>query len=185
LTHDAGVTREERHFRRIDIRGYLRSDGLFEVVGQLIDQKPPGYVSHMGVQLAPGMPLHDMGVRLVFDHDLIVREVTTFTDAAPYRPCPGGGAALQAIVGVRIGKGWTAELHQRLPRSETCTHLRELLGPMATAAIQTRAGSQRPGSAPPQADERPAMIDSCYAYAAHREVVLERWPQWHTPLIRR
>jgi hypothetical protein len=30
---DSDVTREELHFRRINMRGYRRSDGLFEVEG--------------------------------------------------------------------------------------------------------------------------------------------------------
>jgi len=39
-TVDADVTRNELHFRRIDIRGFRRSDGLFEVEGRVVDRKP-------------------------------------------------------------------------------------------------------------------------------------------------
>ena len=35
----SAVTKEELHFRRIDMRGYRRSDGLFEVEGRVTDRK--------------------------------------------------------------------------------------------------------------------------------------------------
>ena len=40
---DDAVTREELHFRRIDMRGWRRSDGLYEVEGRVIDHKPNVY----------------------------------------------------------------------------------------------------------------------------------------------
>jgi hypothetical protein len=178
---DDAVTREELHFRRIDMRGYRRSDGLFEVVGHLTDHKPANFIPQPGSLFESGKPLHDMGVRLVFDAERVVRDVETFIDFAPFTPCSDGGASLKALVGVRIGSGWSAEIRSRLPRSETCTHLRELLTPMATAAIQTSVGLRPPSTRPLGPDDRPAQIDSCHAYAAHRDVVLTRWPQFHRP----
>ena len=40
---DADPTREELHFRRIDMRGYRRSDGLLEVEGRVTDRKPTDF----------------------------------------------------------------------------------------------------------------------------------------------
>lgn len=183
IQHSTGsaddVVRDERHFRRIDLCGYRRSDGLFEVVGHLVDLKPDDYVPQVGVHREPGEPLHDMGVRLVFDADLVVQDVRTFTNAAPFEPCTGGGASLKALIGLRIGAGWNAEIRQRLATAETCTHLRELLSPMATAALQTTVEVRRGAPEAVDADGQPRRIDSCYAYAANRSVVLERWPQFH------
>ena len=51
---------------------------------------------------------------------MIVHEVETFIRAYPYRECPGGGATLQALVGLRIGAGWSGEVRKRLPRA---THI--------------------------------------------------------------
>ena len=55
----------------------------------------------------------------------------------------------------------------------------ELLLPMATAAFQTLAPVRL--SRPPKLDAqgRPLKIDSCYAYAATREVVQRLWPKFH------
>ena len=42
------TTREELHFRRIDMRGYRRSDGLFEVEGRVTDRKTQDFSPLVG-----------------------------------------------------------------------------------------------------------------------------------------
>ena len=64
---------------------------------------------------------------LVFDDEMMVRDVATFTDAAPYLDCPGGGQALQALKGLRMAGGWSREVRSRLAGASSCTHLTELL----------------------------------------------------------
>jgi hypothetical protein len=67
----------------------------------------------------------------------------------------------------------------RLGGAQGCTHLMELLLPLATAAYQTiqPVRLRRPDAL--DAGGRPMKIDSCYAYAGHRDVVARRWPQFH------
>jgi hypothetical protein len=178
----SGTTKEELHFRRIDMRGFRRSDGLFEIEGRVIDQKPYDYSASSGSRFVPANePIHNLGVRLIFDEDMLVRAVETFTVAAPYTECPEGGRALQALIGVSMTRGWSNEVRSRLVGARSCTHLRELLIPLASAAFQSlsviRAG--RPEKV--DANGRPAKIDSCYAYRTHGELVLHRWPQFHRP----
>jgi hypothetical protein len=120
-------------------------------------------------------------VKLVFDTSMVVREVHTFTHAAPYAICPAGGLAVQAMKGVRIGAGWSNEVRTRLRGPECCTHLSELLLPMATTAIQTMSAVRVGLPDALDADGRPRQIDSCYAYAAGRELVKHRWPQFYRP----
>ena len=123
---------------------------------------------------------NDMGVRLVFDEQMLVHDVQTFTHDAPYAACPGG-RALQSIKRMRMAGGWSREVRERLRGARSCTHLMEILIPMATAAYQS-LGYLR--VAQPQrldADGRPLQIDSCYAYAAKGEVVLRRWPTFYRP----
>src|SRR5438552_1620412 len=81
---DAAITREELHHRRIEMRGYRRSDGLYEVEGRVVDRKPHDFQAVGGRAVPAQEPIHDMGVRLVFDDEMMVRDVATFTDAAPY-----------------------------------------------------------------------------------------------------
>lgn len=182
LATDADVERKELHFRRIDMRGFRRSDGLFEVEGRVIDQKPHQFKPASSNRLVPAYePIHDMGVCLVFDAAMVVHDVRTFTDAAPYSVCPEGGHALQSLKGVRIAAGWSREVRNRLSGARSCTHLMELLMPLATTAIQAMSVFRMGEKEALDASGRPKKIDSCFAYAAERELVLRRWPEFHRP----
>lgn len=181
-TVDADVTREELHFRRIDMRGFRRSDGLFEVEGRVTDHKPHDFELLLGRSVPAGEPMHDMGVRLVFDDDMVVQDVQTFTDAAPYEACPAGGLALQNLKGLRLASGWSSEVRSRLAGARSCTHLMELLVPLATVAFQSLSALRRGRPDHLDANGRPTKIDSCYAYAAEGELVRQRWPAFHRPV---
>lgn len=179
---DADVTREELHFRRIDMRGYRRSDGLFEVEGRVTDRKPHDFTPFSGGRkVAAQEPIHDMGVRLVYDEHLRVHDVDTFTNAAPYAQCPEGGRALKSLVGLRMTSGWTREVRNHLGGARSCTHLMELLIPMATTAFQSLSALGFTRIERLDATGRPTKIDSCYAYGAQREIVRRRWPEYYRP----
>ena len=135
---DGDVTREEIHHRRIDMRGFRRSDGLYEVEGRVTDRKPFDFRPGGDGETVPAeQAIHDMGVRLVFDEGLVIQDVSTFMDSTPYPGCLGGGLALRSLTGLRIGGGWSKEVKTRLGGAASCTHLMELLIPMATTAIQS------------------------------------------------
>jgi DUF2889 family protein len=182
LPGDTAFTREELHFRCIDMRGFRRGDGLYEIEGRVTDRKPHDFVPISGGRQVPANePIHDMGVRLVFDDELVVRGIETFTNASPYAHCPEGGRALQSLTGLRMTSGWSRNVRSRLGGARSCTHLMELLIPMATAAFQSLSSVAR--SRPQQVDVtgRPTKIDSCYAYGAQREIVRWRWPEYYRP----
>lgn len=176
----SAVTREELHLRTIEMRGFRRSDGMFEVEGRVVDLKPfefkhPGD----GITVAAKHPIHDIGLRLVFDSEMVIREVDTFTVNAPYQACPEGGRALQELKGLRMASGWNREVRSRLSGARSCTHMVELLGPMATTAFQALAMVRLSQPEELNTSGRPVKIDSCYAYSAEGEVVMKRWPQFH------
>lgn len=176
------VTRRELHHRSIDLRGYERSDGLFEVESRMIDRKTDDFISWLGYDTVPaGNPIHDMGVRLTFDTDMVVQAVATFTDASPYPICPGGGEALQSLIGLSMTKGWSQQVRDRLSGAAACTHLMHLLMPMATVAFQTMHPFRPKAQLSVDANGRPKKIDSCYAYAANRQLVERHWPSFYTP----
>jgi hypothetical protein len=176
------TTKEELHFRRIDMRGFRRSDGLYEIEGRVTDRKPYDFIPASGDRAVPAhQPIHDMGVRLVFDDAMQVHDVQTFSDAYPYADCPDGGRALQSLKGLRMTSGWSKEVRSRLGGARSCAHLRELLIPLATAAIQSLSVVRQGRPERLDASGRPKKIDSCYAYAANRELVLRHWPQFHRP----
>ena len=175
------VTREELHFRRIDMRGWRRSDGLFEVEGRVVDRKPHAFKSPSGSKVTPANEaIHDMGVKLVFDKNMLVHDVLAFTNSAPYADCLAAGNALQKIKGLHISGGWSREVKERLGGAQSCTHLMQLLIPLGTTAFQslTMIRMDRPDTL--KADGKPMKVDSCYAYAAERGVVMHRWPAFYT-----
>ena len=175
------VTRQEMHHRRIDMRGWGRSDGLYEVEGCIADRKPHEFQSPNGFKVvAAGEPIHDMGVRLVFDSEMIVLDVSTFTASAPYDDCFSAGPTLQALKGLRIGAGWNSEVRKRLGGARSCTHLMELLSPMATVAYQTLTMLRIARADIVDGEGKPVKIDSCFAYASQRDVVRRKWPAFHT-----
>ena len=179
---DGDVSREELHFRRIDMRGYRRSDGLFEVEGRVTDRKPHDFTPFSGGHHVPaGEPVHDMGVRLVYDDRMTVHGVETFTNASPYPHCPEGGRALQTLKGLRMTSGWSKAVKSRLGGARSCTHLMEILIPMATAAFQSLSSVTRTRPEQIDATGRPVKIDSCYAYGAQRELVRRKWPEYYRP----
>jgi hypothetical protein len=174
------IERQELHLRRVELRGFLRVDGLYDIEARLVDTKTEALTVGTGRLVPPGEPLHDMSVRLVVDADLTVIDVDACTDAAPQSICPQAASTLQSIKGLRIGPGWSKAIAQRLAGHRGCTHLTELLKPLATVAFQTQWKLRE--SQPTDVDEngKPRKIDSCFAYASDREVVQHRWPMHFT-----
>jgi len=173
------MDREELHARRVELRGYQRVDGLYDVEAHMVDTKPEELALSNGRVVSPGEPVHDMSIRLVVDENLNVMDVLASTDAAPQGICPQATSTLQSLKGLRIGPGWSKAVGERLAGRKGCTHLNELLKPMATVAFQTlwKVRENRPTVV--DANGKPRKIDSCYAYASDREVVRQRWPIYH------
>ena len=61
----APAPREEIHHRKIDLRGYRRTDGLLEVEATIVDTKSYAFTLESGGRdLQPGDALHSMTLRL-------------------------------------------------------------------------------------------------------------------------
>jgi len=160
------------------MRGYRRHDGLYDIEARITDTKTRTLA--LSEKTVPaGVPIHDMWLRLVVDEELTVHDVVAATDASPFPLCGEAVGALAALKGLRIGRGWSRAVKERLGRSENCTHLAELLMPLATTAYQTLAPLRHSQPARLDASGRPLKIDSCYAYASKNEVVMRRWPQYY------
>jgi hypothetical protein len=174
------VSRKQIHERQIDMRGYARDDGLFDIEGHVIDRKPETFTVHLGPTVTAGSSIHEMWVRLTIDDQFEVRDAAAVTDAGPYADCRDAPPSLQRIVGVRIGGGWTREVKARLGGVQSCTHLMELLIPMGTVAFQALYLTLRERPMPLDKAGRPVKIDSCYAFASNRDIVAIRWPEHYT-----
>lgn len=182
----APAERELLHLRDIVLRGYQRADGLIDVEAQLLDTKSYGYDSADRGRVEAGEPLHGMWVRMTVDQDLVITACEAVTDHAPYAICPQAAPNFSHLAGIRIGPGFTRAVKERVGGVRGCTHLRELLGQMATVAFQTlysvrtRREREEGGRVAASAPKRPArtspLIGTCLAYAPDSPVVRQRWP---------
>jgi len=174
------VAREPLHRRQIECRGYRRADGLWDIEGHIVDTKTYSFPNRDRGEIRAGEALHEMWVRLTIDDDMLVKEVEAVTDNGPYRVCPDITPNFQVLKGVRIAPGWTQKTRELLGGVKGCTHLVELLGPVATVAYQTLVALRMKKLDATPKDKRPSVIDSCHAYKSDGKVVQRRWPQFYT-----
>jgi len=174
----AAIEREEIHHRSIDIRFYRRSDGLHEVEGRLVDTKSHAFRRQLATEDTPaGVPVHDIVVRLVIDESMLIHDAQAMMQSTPFGVCKGAAGTLGPLKGLTIGAGWNRQVRELLGGAASCTHIAELLGPMATTAMQGFAPQRLARiNDPANEKQRAAKVDSCYAYAADREVVARLWP---------
>lgn len=106
--------RQPLHSRSIEMQGFSRGDGLYEVEGKLVDRKPRDFFpfGKSGRFVEAHEPIHEMVVRVVYDERLVVRAIESMTAAAPYTVCHQGGQALQSVVGLAMASGWSKEIKE-------------------------------------------------------------------------
>lgn len=173
------------HTRSVTCRGFEREDGLWDIEGHMHDVKAVDMLHSDGsLRLAAGRPLHDMALRITIDDEMRIVDAEAITNHAPQRACPEAAYAYGRLKGLTIGAGFTTLVKARFKGVQGCTHLTELLGPMATTAYQTlfavleqrwcqKAATAQPGD---QQGPRPPLVDSCHALRSDGEVVRMRWP---------
>ena len=168
------VARQPIHTRAIEIRGFKREDGLYDIEGHLVDTKPYDFKLAAGLRPA-GEPVHGMWLRITVDRNLTIVDAAAATDAMPYvGACDGITPAYRQLIGVAIRPGYHQRVKELLGGVNGCTHITELAGSLATAAFQTMAGQQvqDPG-------KRPFQLDRCHALAVTSPVVGRYYPRWY------
>ena len=192
------IGRQHLHTRRVVCQGFFRDDGLWDIEGRITDEKTYDHANEWRGALKPGDFVHDMSIRLTVDHKFTIVDVEAVTDKSPYRMCGDIAPDFRKLIGLRIGGGFHRAVRERLGGVHGCTHIVELLGPVATTAFQTvssgkarelnRAHLARSGNssepatadAPAKPRRRPYVIDTCHAWAADGAVV-KRWaPDFYT-----
>ena len=168
------------HTRRVTYQGFRRDDGLWDIEGELHDSKPHDFELRGKGTHRAGEPVHHMRLRVTFGDDMVIRAIDVAMDARPHGPCPEAMAPMQRMVGEVLGKGWRHTIQRHLGGIQGCTHLRELLYNLATAAFQTRSGS----FAIPADGSPPAHLGQCVAWDFDGPVVEELYPmffRWRPP----
>lgn len=173
------------HTRKITCEGFLRDDGLWDIEGTILDTKTYQHTEpYRGVR-APGDPVHLMQIRLTLDTTLTVRDIAVVMPQTPYPICSEAAENFQSIIGLKIGSSWRHEVNKRVGKTNGCTHVRELLFPMATVAIQSMMGwgedkapeGKRGYVKPPEDNTvKPVFINGCYAWSDKRAMIAENYP---------
>lgn len=174
----APLTREELHHRQLDLRFYHLSNGHYEVTGRVIDTKTYPFRLQLATEDLPaGSPVHDIEVRLVVDEALTVQDASAQMRATPFGICRGAQQTLTPLIGLKIAAGWNKKVRDLLGGTSSCTHIMELLGPMATTVLQGVAPKRIAEIDLPENEAmRKAKVNSCFAYSEEREVVARLWP---------
>lgn len=187
--------RKLAHTRVVTCTGHQREDGLWDIEGRIVDTKPYGFPNRdRGGWIEPDEALHDMSIRLTISLDLEVKDAEAVIDASPYNYCQCVIPVAKNLVGLKIAPGWTNRSKVAMGKNRGCTHLTELLGPIATTAIQTITSEKmklqnatvdksnnstrnnRKGLKSP-------FIDSCHALASYSPVVEMHWPDQYEALL--
>ena len=98
------MQRELLHTRSIELQGYGRTDGLYELEARLIDRKSYDSRRFPDDVLPAGEPLHDMAVQMTFDEDLLIHEFKATMAATPHDGCREAEPNF-ALAGLKIEAG--------------------------------------------------------------------------------
>jgi hypothetical protein len=190
------AAREKLHTRLIEINGYRRADGLFDIEGRLRDTKSYGFPNQDRGYVAPNEPIHDLWLRMTVSETMEIVACEAASDLTPYAVCPLAAPNFAALTGLVIRPGFLREATNRVRGTLGCTHLREMLQQMATTAFQTinpaRARKDLKDASVPRGSDRldvkivekmggaPAILNTCLAYGTDSPVIQRRWPHLYT-----
>ncbi|MEJ8809659.1 DUF2889 domain-containing protein [Variovorax ureilyticus] len=169
--------RDPVHGRTITLRGYRRSDGLWDVEGHLCDVRDQHFV-FPGGERPGGEAIHSMRLRLTVDSTALIVDAVASTDAAPFPNACGDIAPDYArLIGLRVGPGFSRQTARLFGGVRGCTHMSELLRTMGTGVLQTLAGTRLGVSE----TEKPLQLDGCHALATDGPRVAAFYPRWYRP----
>ncbi|MGY8996734.1 MAG: DUF2889 domain-containing protein [Alphaproteobacteria bacterium] len=176
--------RKKIHTREIICHAYEREDDLWDLEAHLTDIKTYGFDNNDRGRVEAGEPIHGMWIRLTIDAQFLVHDVEAAMDHTPYAMCNRIEPDHKMLIGASIGPGWNKKINSLLGRTHGCTHMREMLGRMATVAYQAVYGrKRRDGEYIDAVDEtkrKPFMLDGCHTWATDSEVVKMEYPEWYT-----
>lgn len=170
--------RTAQHLRDVRYRSFSRPDGLWDIEGELHDSKAVDQVFQGNRRVPAGTAIHHMWIRATVDTVLEVKAIEVAMDSHPLGHCPEASAALQRMVGCQMGRGWRKAIQEHLGGVASCTHLRELLFNMATAAFQSIPNVFATGDP----DAPPRHLGQCLGWDFDGPGVAAYYPQfihWH------
>jgi len=180
----APVPRRLIHTRDVRTRGFLRDDGLWDIEGELLDEKSYTYEDRERGPLPAGSPMHLMRARLTVDHELTVHAAEVDMAAIPFSTCAGAATPAKELVGRSLKRGFGRAIEEAIGRTRGCTHVRYLILALANTAYQTISAYREQFmpelGAPTAADgERPFFLNQCRSWDEKGPVVARFMPRFH------
>ena len=122
--------------RRIDITSYECDDTHIIVCGELHDRRlVPTYT--IDNHQRPPASVHRMRICMkVTTRTMAIEEIEAELPAIPHDECADMHHTVEAIKGLTLSPGFTAEVKKRIGGRKGCIHLTTLLLAMAPAALQ-------------------------------------------------
>ena len=170
------------HTRQVTFHGFKRDDGLWDIEASLKDSRAYDSEGLEERKLPAGAAVHHMAVRVTVDDDLVVRDIASSMGSVPFAECQGALEPLESLIGCTLGPGWRRSIEDRLGGVKSCTHMRELLFNVATAAYQTipvYRVFQQPAARQTALSEKPFFhMGKCTGWDFDGAVMKRNYPQF-------
>ncbi|QLH50070.1 MAG: DUF2889 domain-containing protein [Candidatus Accumulibacter cognatus] len=168
--------RTRMHVRRVQLDGYKREDGRWDIEARLVDTKDHDYPLSSGLRQR-GEAVHDMWVRVTIDHQMNVLDAVACADAMPYVGyCDRITPDYTQLVGLNLFHGFRTAVKNLFRGTRGCSHLSELLMFLPTAALQTFASDVLDND---DSVHKPYQLDRCHALESHSDAVRRYYPRWY------
>ena len=167
-------------------QGYDREDGLWDIEAELTDVKTYGFQVPNERPFPANEPIHHLKIRVTLDNKMVIQDIATSMDDIPHPECAGAPHGMHKLIGCTMGPGWRKVINEHVGGTEGCTHLREMLFNMATAAYQTLPAGQwhrrdQAGQPQPEITKPPYHLGQCHSWAFDSPTVQRAYPMFYRP----
>jgi len=178
--------RKLSHTRTVVYQGYDREDGLWDIEAELTDVKTFSFNVPNEPPFPANEPIHGLKIRVTLNDQMVIQEIVTAMDHTPHPECAGATHGMHKLIGATLGPGWRKVINEQVGGTEGCTHLREMLFNMGTAAYQTLpAGQARrrdlAGLPQPVLTQPLQHLGQCHSWAFDSPTVQRAYPMFYRP----
>ncbi len=169
-------------------QGYDREDGLWDIEAELTDVKTYDFQVADEPVFPAQEPIHRLRIRVTLNNKMVIQDIATSMDDIPHPECAGAPHGMHQLIGQTMGPGWRKVINEHIGGTQGCTHLRELLFNMATAAYQTLPAGQwhrreQAGQPHPTNTQPPYHLGQCHSWAYDSPTVQRAYPMFFKPKV--
>jgi hypothetical protein len=178
--------RKLSHTRTVVYTGYDREDGLWDIEAALSDVKTYDFQVSSEPRFPAQQPIHALKIRVTLNDKMVIQDIATSMDSIPHNECASAPHGMHQLIGCTMGPGWRKVINEHVGGTQGCTHLREMLFNMATAAYQTLPSGQWHrrevnGMPQPVVMQAPFHLGQCHSWAYDSPTVQRAYPMFYRP----